>query len=92
VASFRQVFPSKPGYAPFLSSVLVTLPPTPFFLILSLDLYLVRSIDHKAPRYVVFSTSLLPRLLGPNIFLITLFLNKRSLCSSLNVSDQVSHS
>jgi len=30
-------------------------------------------------------------LLGSNIFLNTLFLNTLSLCSSLNVSDQVSH-
>jgi hypothetical protein len=30
-------------------------------------------------------------LLGPNIFLNTLFLNTFSLCFSLNVSDQVSH-
>jgi phosphate starvation-inducible membrane PsiE len=30
-------------------------------------------------------------LLGPNIFLNTLFSNTLSLCSSLNVSDQVSH-
>ena len=31
-------------------------------------------------------------LLGSNIFLSTLFANTLSLCSSLNVSDQVSHS
>jgi hypothetical protein len=30
-------------------------------------------------------------LLGPNILLNTLFSNTLSLCSSLNVSDQVSH-
>jgi hypothetical protein len=33
-----------------------------------------------------------PSLLGPNILLYTLFSNTLSLCSSLNVSDQVSHS
>ena len=32
-----------------------------------------------------------PSLLGPNILLNTLFSNTLSLCSSLNVSDQVSH-
>jgi hypothetical protein len=32
----------------------------------------------------------LPQL-GPNILLTTLFSNSLSLCSSLNVSDQVSH-
>jgi hypothetical protein len=30
-------------------------------------------------------------LLGPNFFLCTLLLNTLSLCSSLNVRDQVSH-
>ena len=32
-----------------------------------------------------------PSLLGPNILLNTLFSNTLSLCSSLNVSDQISH-
>ena len=32
-----------------------------------------------------------PSLLGPNILLNTLFSNSLSLCSTLNVSDQVSH-
>jgi len=30
-------------------------------------------------------------LLGPNIFLSTLFSNTLSLCSTLNVTDQASH-
>jgi hypothetical protein len=35
--------------------------------------------------------SVTPSLLGPNILLSTLFSNTLSLCSSLNVIDQVSH-
>jgi hypothetical protein len=34
--------------------------PISVFLIWSLKLYLVRSTEHKAPQYVVFSTPLLP--------------------------------
>ena len=45
----------------------------------------VRSTEHKAPRYVVFT--IISSLLGPNILPSTLF----SLHSSLNVSGQVSH-
>ena len=35
-------------------------PPILFFLVWSPEKYLVRSTDHNAPQYVVFSTSLLP--------------------------------
>ena len=48
--------------------------------------------QHNVPRYVVFSISLLTSYLtDPNTFLSTLFSNTLSLCSSLNISDQVSH-
>jgi hypothetical protein len=36
-------------------------PSVPFFFILSAQYNLVRSTDHKAPQYAVFSTPLLPR-------------------------------
>ena len=36
-------------------------PPIPSFLFWSPEWYLVRNTEHKAPRYVVFSTPLLPR-------------------------------
>jgi hypothetical protein len=63
-----------------------------FFLIWALEQYWVRSTDNYAPHYVVFSTPPLTSfLLGPNILLKTLFSNTLSLCSYLNVSDQVSH-
>jgi len=52
----------------------------------------VRSTKHKAPRYVIFSTLLLPRpSWGPNIFLSTLSLNNFNRCYFLNVIDQISH-
>jgi hypothetical protein len=44
----------------------------------------------EALRYAVFSTLPSPHL-SPNILLSTLFSNALILCSSLNVSDQVSH-
>jgi len=46
------------------------------------------STDHKAPRYVVFSTPFLPR---PSRSLSTLFLNTLSLGYFLIVKNQVSH-
>jgi hypothetical protein len=53
---------------------------------------LARSTSYEAPHYAV-SSNLPPliSLLGPNILLSTLFSNTLSLCSSLNVRDQVSH-
>jgi len=53
--------------------------------------YLVRIVDHEVIRYAVFSTLLLPRPLGPNIFLRTLFPNTLSLHPSLTVRDQIWH-
>jgi hypothetical protein len=50
---------------------------------------LVRSTDHKAPPYVLFSTTPVnASLLGPNIFLGTLFSNTLSLCSFPIVRDK----
>jgi hypothetical protein len=42
-------------------------PPISFFLIWSPEQYLVRSTDHKAPCYVVFSTTLLSILSKPQL-------------------------
>ena len=41
--------------------------------------------DHKIPHYVFFPTPITLSLLGPNIFLSTLFLNTLSLYSSFNM-------
>ena len=48
-------------------------------------------INHKAPHYAVFSNPATLFLLDPNIFLSTLYSDTVSLCSSLNVTDQVAH-
>ena len=48
--------------------------------------------DHKAPRYVVFSCRLLPRLSLPhNITSSTAFANTLTPRPSFSVKDQVSH-
>jgi len=46
-------------------------------------------VNHKSnegPHFVNFSS-----LLGPDIFLSTVFLNTLNLCSSLSAKDKVSH-
>jgi len=60
-------FPTKTLYSPLLSPILAT---CPIHLILDLiiALHLVSSTDHKTPRYVVFSTPLLPRSSQAQIF------------------------
>jgi hypothetical protein len=68
---------TKTLYAPFLSPIRATCPARFIFLDSITRIILVRGSEYKAPRYVVFSTLLLP---CPNIFLSILFLNTRSLC------------
>ena len=53
---FPSGFPTKILYTPFLSPISAKSPPISFFLILSPEQYWVRSIDHQAPHYIVFST------------------------------------
>ena len=52
--SFR--FPNKTLYKPLLSAYALHVPPISFFSIWSPEQYWVRSTDHQAPHYVVFST------------------------------------
>ena len=52
-------FPTKTLCAPVLSPIRATFLRTSV-LISSPELYLLRSVEHKAPLYVVFSTLLLP--------------------------------
>ena len=87
---FPSGLPTKTMYAPLLFPYVLHAPSISFS-ILSSEQYSVSSTDHQAPNYIVFSTPLLPFLLGPNILLSTLFSNTLSQCSSFNVSDQVSH-
>jgi hypothetical protein len=49
------------------------------------------SPNYEAPHWATSSILLLVYLLAPNILLRTPFSNTLSLCSSLNVRDQVSH-
>jgi hypothetical protein len=57
----------------------------------SFCLYLAKNTSHEAPHSAVFSNLTSLHLFGPNILLNTLFSNTLSLCSSLNVTEQVSH-
>jgi len=50
----------------------------------------VKNTGYEVHHYAIISTTRLP-LLGPNIFLNTLFSKTLSLCSSLKVRDHVSH-
>jgi hypothetical protein len=86
MVSFPQVSPPK-------SCICLSSPHTRYIiLILSSEQYWVRSTDHSAPHYVVFSTPLLPHfLLGPNILLNIPFSKTLSLHYYLHMSNQVSH-
>ena len=57
--SLSFISPTKTLFASLLSSIRA--PPISLFLVWLPEWYLVKSTDHKAPRYVVFSTPLLPR-------------------------------
>ena len=53
-------FPTKTLYAPLLSPYVLHALPISVFLIWSPEWYLVRSTEHKASCYVIFSITLLP--------------------------------
>ena len=66
--------------------------PISFFSILSPAQYWVRSRNYLVPRYAISSIPpVTSSLLGPNIFLNTLFSNTLSFLSSRSVNDPVSH-
>jgi len=87
---FLLCFPTKTLHASLLSPI-SALCSTQLILLYLITKFLVSSTDHKAPHCAVFSTPLLSRTLGPNIFLSTLFSNTLSLCSSLIVRHQLLH-
>ena len=61
VAPFLQVSPPKPCIRLSSPPYALHAPPISFFLILPPEQYWVRSTDHFARHYVVFSTPLSPR-------------------------------
>ena len=75
--------------------------PPPILAVCPAHLILLHLIAQKIPDgeyrslssslFIFFHSSLTSSLLDPNILLNTLFSNTLSLCSSLNVSHQVSH-
>ena len=86
VVSFPQVSPPKPYM--HLSS------PTGHLILLSLITWIMFGEEYRSlssSLYGILHFPITSSLLGPNILLCTLFSNSLSLCSSLNMSDQVSN-
>ena len=84
---FPSGFTTKAQYAPLLTPYVLHAPHISLFSILSHEQYLVSSKDYCSFLHSPVTSS----LLGPNILLNTPFSSTISLCSSLNVNDQVSH-
>ena len=89
---FPSGFLTKTLYAPLLSPVRTTFPAH----IILFDLFTPiifgkQYTSQSSSLYSFLHSTLTSSLLGPNILLSTLFSYTLSLCSSLNVSDQVSH-
>jgi hypothetical protein len=91
VVSFPSGFAANNIYVLFLSPIRSTCLAQLILLNLIILIYLAKSTNHAAPHNAVFSTLFHFIPLGPNIILSTLFSSTLSLCSSLNVMDQVSH-
>ena len=89
VVSFPQVSPSKPYIHLFSHILLMTHPSLSFLIPHSNNIWwgvqIIKLLIMHSPKVPVTSS-----LLGPNIFLSTLFSNTLSLHSSASVKDQVS--
>jgi len=89
---FLSCFPTKTLYALILSPIRATC--RTHHILLDFITLITSGGEYKSGSYSVFGflqPSVTSFLLGPSIFLSTLFLNAISLCSSLNMRNQVSH-
>jgi hypothetical protein len=87
---FPSGFPTNALYTFSSLSCVPHAPPTSSPLTWSAEWYLGMSANYDPPHCVLHSP-VTSSLLGPNILLRTLFSNTLSLCSFLNMRDQVSH-
>jgi hypothetical protein len=83
---FPSGFPTNSLYAFLVSPFRATIPV--YLIMIDLIIIIMFFEEYKLWRY---SCSFLQSLFGPNILLSTPFANTLSLCSSLNVRDQVPH-
>ena len=89
---FPSGFSTKSPYAPLLSPIRATCPSHLIFLYLFARTLLGEQYRSLSSSLCSFLHSpVISSLLYPNIFFRTLFSNTLSVCSSLSVSDQVSH-
>ena len=89
---FLSGIPTKSLYAPLQFSLRATCPT--YLFILDLITRIIFGEEYRSLSSSLCSflhSPVTSSLLGPNVPLSTLFSNTLSLCSSLNVSDQVSH-
>ena len=89
---FPSGFPTKAPYSPLLSTIRATCPT--HLILLDFITRTTLGEQYKSLSLSLWSflhSPFISSLLGPNILLNTLFSDILSLCFSLNVSDQVSH-
>jgi hypothetical protein len=92
VVSFLLAFPPKSYMHSSSPPFMLYIMPISCSLTWSFSLYLMKRTSYEAPHYaVLLQPPVTSSLFGPSILLSTLFSNTLSLCSSLNVRNQVLH-